>query len=347
MCKLHLMKPLKIIGTVLFFLILIAYRWICSTDGSFFTTFILVVIDMLSIIIATTIINRFFVPRLLYKKQFFLFVLSFLCCNIFFSLFLQFVDWEVHRIRGTLTPGFIELSQSLFYQIFNTYIVIFVGTLFGISIELLQNRITTDKQMALLIQEKTRAELDFLNAQINPHFLFNSINTIFFQIEKENAAARNSLVKFSEMLRYQLYDCRASEIAIEKEIAYLRSYVELQSLRKEENFRISFNCSEEVKQFCIAPLILISFVENAFKHVSNNSEIDNAIEISLDRSNGSFNFRVYNTVDGCIIKHENKNGGIGLENVKRRMELIYNGKHSLQISKSDKAFEVNLELRHE
>lgn len=341
------MKPLKIIGTLVFFLILILYRWICSTDGSFFTTFILVIIDMASIISATTIINRIFVPRLLYKKQFILFLISFLCCNIIFSLFLQFVDWQVHSIRGTLTPEFIQLSKSLFYQVFNTYIVIFVGTLFGISIELLQNRILTDKQMALLIQEKTQAELDFLNAQINPHFLFNSINTIFFQIEKENTAARNSLVKFSEMLRYQLYDCRANEIAIEKEIAYLRSYVELQSLRKEDNFRISFNCSEEVKQFCIAPLILISFVENAFKHVSNNSEIENAIEINLFRSNGRFSFRVFNTIDNCVAQHDKKNSGIGLENVKRRMELIYNGKHNLQISKSDKAFEVNLELRYE
>lgn len=157
MCKLHLMKPLKIIGTLVFFLILILYRWICSTDGSFFTTFILVIIDMASIISATRIINRIFVPRLLYKKQFILFLISFLCCNIIFSLFLQFVDWEVHSIRGTLTPEFIQLSKSLFYQVFNTYIVIFVGTLFGISIELLQNRILTDKQMALLIQEKTRS----------------------------------------------------------------------------------------------------------------------------------------------------------------------------------------------
>lgn len=341
------MKPLKILGTVVLFSILIAYRWICSTDGSFITTLILVVVDMFSILLATTIINRFFVPRLLYKKQFVLFLIAFIVCNLLFSLFLQFVDWQVHQFRGTLTPEFIKLSKSLFYQIFNTYIVIFVGTIFGITIELLQNRIVTDQQMSLLMQEKTKAELDFLNAQINPHFLFNSINTIFFQIEKENSAARNSLVKFSEMLRYQLYDCRATEIAIEKEIAYLRSYVELQSLRKEENFKITFDCSEDVKHFCIAPLILISFVENAFKHVSNNAETDNAIEISLRRANGSFNFRVFNTIDNCETKSVNNNSGIGLENVKRRMALIYNGRHHLVISKMDRAFEVKLELKDE
>lgn len=219
-----------------------------------------------------------------------------------------------------------------------------IGTVFGFTIELLTRRIESEKLFEQLLKEKTEAELNFLKAQINPHFLFNSINTIFFQIEKENKNARHSLLKFSEMLRYQLYDCRAQEISIEKEINYLKSYVELQRLRKEENFEISFQCSDTVREFNIAPLLLVSFVENAFKHVSNYTEKENTIKIQLDKEKNIFQFRVYNTSEMNNVNRQYTEGGIGLSNVKRRMELIYNGNHDLTIRKEPNSFEVNLKL---
>ena len=95
--------------------------------------------------------------------------------------------------------------------------------------------------------EKLNTELEYLKAQINPHFLFNSLNTVFFQIDKQNTAARETLSKFSDMLRYQLYECNGKEIAIEKEIQYLKNYVELQRLRKDEHHDIQFTFSEELK----------------------------------------------------------------------------------------------------
>lgn len=219
-----------------------------------------------------------------------------------------------------------------------------IGTVFGFTIELLTRRIESEKLFEQLLKEKTEAELNFLKAQINPHFLFNSINTIFFQIEKENKNARHSLLKFSEMLRYQLYECRAQEISIEKEINYLKSYVELQRLRKEENFEISFQCSDTVREFNIAPLLLVSFVENAFKHVSNYTEKENTIKIQLDKEKNIFQFRVYNTSEMNNVNRQYTEGGIGLSNVKRRMELIYNGNHDLTIRKEPNSFEVNLKL---
>ena len=320
------MKSLKLFSGIAFFLLVLGYRWTYSTDGRFLTTFLLVVIDLDCILTATLIINRILVPRFLLKSKYFIFVLSFIACIVFFSQLFQFADWQIHVLSRTLSERFIELSSKFSYQIFNSYIIMIVGTVFGFTIEMLAKRVESDKLSEQLLKEKTEAELNFLKAQINPHFLFNSINTIFFQIDKNNSNARQSLLKFSEMLRYQLYDCMAERIFI-------------------ENVFVHFNCSESVKEFSIAPLVLISFVENAFKHVSNFSGKENKISIDLDKKEDEFHFRVFNTNEirkETVVLNE---GGIGLSNVKRRIELIYNGNHELKINKQDNSFEVTLKLK--
>jgi LytS/YehU family sensor histidine kinase len=189
--------------------------------------------------------------------------------------------------------------------------------------------------------EKLSTELEYLRAQINPHFLFNSINTIYFQIDKQNNAARETLNKFSDMLRYQLYECNADNIEIEKEVKYLDSYVNLQRLRMGGNFKIDFG-AENLNHFNIPPLLLIPFVENAFKHVSNYVEKNNKISIHLTKERNEFKFSVINTIDSTT--PESENGGIGLKNVKRRLELLYGDRYRLDIQKSSETFSVSLEI---
>ncbi len=191
--------------------------------------------------------------------------------------------------------------------------------------------------------EKVNAELEYLKAQLNPHFLFNSINTIYFQIEKHNTVARETLGKFSDMLRYQLYECNGREISIEKEVGYLKNYVELQKLRKDENYEIQFSCGDDLINFTLPPLLLLPFVENAFKHVSHHSKSKNEIKIELSKTENSFRFKAYNTKDNPQKNHEN--GGIGLKNVKRRLALLFKDSYHLDIQDSDESFEVNLDLK--
>ena len=190
--------------------------------------------------------------------------------------------------------------------------------------------------------EKLNTELEYLKAQINPHFLFNSINTIYFQIDKQNISARETLSKFSDMLRYQLYECNGHEIPVEKEVGYLKNYVELQKLRKDENYSIEFICSEEMKNFTLPPLLLVPFVENAFKHVSHFMDKKNVIKIEVGKTGNFFRFNVMNTKD--IVQKVSENGGIGLKNVKRRLELSYKDKYLLDIQETPEYFSVNLEL---
>ena len=195
--------------------------------------------------------------------------------------------------------------------------------------------------MAEVAKEKAEAELNFLKAQINPHFLFNSLNAVYFLIDKQNAQAREALHKFSEMLRYQLYECGDSRIPIEKEIGFLKDYVDLQSLRVNENTSVEFNCGKEVEQFSIEPLLLIPFVENSFKHLSHfNEGRRNQVQINLSRQNGSMKFSVYNTTEPKV--ELEKNGGIGLVNVQKRLELLYPGKHELKVKEKDGWYSIDL-----
>lgn len=191
--------------------------------------------------------------------------------------------------------------------------------------------------------EKLNAELDYLKAQINPHFVFNSLNTIYFQIDKQNETARASLSGFSDMLRYQLYECNGAQIPIEKEVRYLENYVALQRMRKDGNYNISFVRGDGLHGFTIAPLLLIPFVENAFKHVSHFSS-RNEIRIALQRCGEDLRFSVFNTNEKKG-ETDQVRAGIGLKNVKRRLELLYKDQHILRMDKQLESFEVNVSLK--
>jgi len=147
------------------------------------------------------------------------------------------------------------------------------------------------------------------------------------------------LSAFAEMLRYQLYECNGSRIAIEKEVAYLRSYVDLQRMRRDGHYNISFTADETLTGFKIAPLLLLPFVENAFKHVSHTLAA-NEIEVKLSYQASKFRMTVYNTRDREIASGT----GIGLRNVSRRLELMYNGKHALSVEDKPSWFRIQVDL---
>ncbi len=227
----------------------------------------------------------------------------------------------------------------------NTYYNISIGIFylaFSVALHLSKEWYIQRKRLQQIEIEKLNTELEYLKSQINPHFVFNSINTIFFQIDKQNTTARETLSRFSEMLRYQLYECNGKDIPIEKELTYLQNYIELQRLRKDDNYIITFDSNEGVKNFSIAPLLMIVFVENAFKHVSNYSDRNNEIFISLQRHDSVFTMKVTNTKDSHV--NGKAVGGIGLRNVKRRLDLLYNGSHTLHIQDNPGTYSVELSI---
>ena len=133
------------------------------------------------------------------------------------------------------------------------------------------------------------------------------------------------------------------KIPIEKEIHYLKDYVDLQQLRKDEKYNVEFNCADNVKGFNIEPLLLIPFVENAFKHISHHSSEVNFVKVDMQRSNGVFSFSVQNSKD--VLPSTEVSGGIGLPNVKRRLELLYPNKHDLKVHENNETYSIKLNLQ--
>lgn len=190
-----------------------------------------------------------------------------------------------------------------------------------------------------------QTELKYLRLQINPHFLFNGLNTVYGSIDIGNSLARNMLVQFSDLLRYNLYEADVDQIAIEKEIKHLRNYVALQKARSNDNMEVAMDISYADGNVKVAPLIFMAFVENAFKYVSRDDKVINRIMISLKQlpiaiGTGKIEFVCENTYD----ESESSEGGIGLTNATRRLELLYKDRYQLTIKNADKVFRVELTL---
>jgi hypothetical protein len=282
------------------------------------------------------------IPSFLYKKKYAGFTLLFLGGIIAAALLrvpLATYLSEHFFAPGKPAPGFYELFR-------NSLINIFIWVLGLVAGKLIIDRTRFQKYIDAIEKEKIQNELDFLRAQFNPHFLFNSINSIYGNINKSNSTAREMLLTFSEMLRYQLYECNTAMISIDKEINYIQNYVTLQQIRKPENLSVQLYVSDDVKGIPIAPLIFIAFVENCFKYISNYENKLNEVKISLTRNNNQIVFKTFNTKENINGRKMMDHGGIGIANVKRRLELLYPAKHQLTVQSSDDSFEVvlNLEL---
>lgn len=327
---------------ILFWLITIGFHfytkfWLIDSAGiGQFALEIVLRNVLLAIIIYTNLL--FLIPFFAQKKQLVLYALGLVTCFGFYVMTKNVHDVYINALVHKPSPSFIR------YSFYNFSIALFYMA-FSLALELSKQWYFQRERLRQVELEKVNTELDYLKSQINPHFLFNSINTIYFQIDKNNTQAREALSRFSDMLRYQLYECNGKEISIEREIAYLGNYVELQRSRKDDNYRIQFVKENTVRNFTIAPLLMIAFVENAFKYVSHHTDKLNEIGIHLNFVNGVFMFDVTNSRDKASVSSEH--GGIGLRNVRRRLDLLYNGRHELDIREDDRQFSVQLRLKIE
>ncbi|MFT3823061.1 MAG: histidine kinase [Chitinophagaceae bacterium] len=192
-------------------------------------------------------------------------------------------------------------------------------------------------QLEKISNDQLQTELKFLKAQYHPHFLFNALNTIYFQMDENVEAAKATVEKFSELLRYQLYD-QQQTVPISQEIQYLRNFTGLQSLRTSKRLQLQEVYDPALNGEHVYPLLFISLVENAFKYVGG----DYRISIVLRRDHQGLYFKVENSV-AADIPFEKK-GGIGLENLKRRLQLLYPGKHEFKILQEENSFLAELKL---
>lgn len=297
-------------------------------------------VKVLDLALLVYITNYLLIPQFLYKKKYVLFGVLYVLLVAGFSILKMYVEGQImHR------PDLFNFNSNLKVRVYDNIIPHFLLVSTGAAFKIMIDYSWAQRRLGELAKEKAEAELSFLKSQINPHFLFNSLNSVYFLIEKTNPEARKALHKFSEMLRYQLYECNGDKIPVEKEIGYLRDYIDLQKLRGSENAIVEFQSSDDIKGFKVEPLLLIPFVENSFKHISHYSNGQpNLVKIDVNRVDGYFHFSAMNTTEGKQVHGLDKSGGIGLNNVKRRLELLYPGKHELAIKETESKFEVQLKL---
>ncbi|HEY4336778.1 MAG TPA: histidine kinase [Puia sp.] len=184
-------------------------------------------------------------------------------------------------------------------------------------------------------------ELKFLKAQYHPHFLFNALNTIYFQMDEDVAGAKQSVEKFSELLRYQLYD-QQQTVPVNQEIHYLDNFIRLQQARSSERLRLEIQFDPRLDGQQVYPLLFLPLVENAFKYVGGEYQLAIVAALEGDR----IEFRVVNSIPANIPESTRADKGIGLENLRRRLELLYPDRHTLIAEKKDQQFSAALTLQY-
>lgn len=200
-----------------------------------------------------------------------------------------------------------------------------------------------EQQQETLAQEKLTTELRYLRAQINPHVLFNGINSVYHLIDEQPDRAKQTLLSFSNLLRYQLYDCQADRVPLDKELEHLTDYITLEETRKGEDAVIAWEVQDHDPAGQIAPMLLQPFVENAFKHLSHHENPEqNRLQLSLAIDRGVLSLNVENTVSIAEKPKPAAEGGVGLANVRRRLQLIYPDRHQLFVSQPPGRFHVHL-----
>ncbi|MDZ7716440.1 MAG: histidine kinase [Balneolaceae bacterium] len=285
--------------------------------------------------------NFILIPRFLHKSKYVLYSVLILVTvasgAIFEEVALEYLFFPDTR-GAELTIRGLQWSA---------YKVGFVLIIFS-TFKLIWDYQQKQKQINELEKEKIESELKFLKSQINPHVLFNNLNTIYSYSLEKSEKVPDMLLKLSEIMRYMLNEGESQFVSLEKEISYLKDFIELQKLRLEERGEVSLEIDGNPQNYKIAPLLLVAFVENSFKH-SMRSEVDDIyIGFSLKIKDGRLYFESKNTFsesDGPDpIGTNERETGIGLKNVRKRLQLLYEGKHDLEISKDENYFHVKLNL---
>lgn len=322
------------------FLLFLAYRsfyWRNSLPEEWDQVILNVIADTLMVYTLRRIIEKVKISGV--NRLLFLF--AWLVLAIAGSLVLIGLHYGVYVLTGNWQEPFVSTFRMPTFQVFDALVVVMIGLSLSTAFSLYDDWNKARLEVEKLEKDNILSEINYLKSQLNPHFVFNTLNSIYFLINDTNDQARDALHKFSEMLRYQLYESNAEDVSIEDEIKYLQNYVALQKLRLEETYDIRLEIDKGLHAFRIAPLLMIIPVENAFKYISHDLE-KNFVHIRLSRENGILRFNVRNSRDADPDK--SKPGGIGLENLKRRLELLYLRKSTLNVVNKEDSFEVDIQL---
>ncbi len=284
----------------------------------------------------------FLIPELIQKrKKYWFFMIAFLlliAANVLFKTVVAVLNSEdlLQFVRRNGTTDSISVNEFAIKSTFLSGFILVMSCIIKFSVDWFSN----EKIQRNLEREKKDMELQFLKSQLNPHFLFNSLNNIYSLAYQKSDKTADAILKLSEIMRYMIYESNDSWADLSREVEYLKSYVELQRLRFKDGAAVEINIQGEIDGQKIVPLILISFVENAFKHGVANDQAD-PIKINIIANQKILHFSVSNRKNKT---NKDAMGGVGLNNVERRLQLLYPDRYKLNIVNSATHYTTELML---
>jgi sensor histidine kinase YesM len=323
-------------GLLLMVPFLSAYQVIQSFTPTATISFIPIIISSLFLIVIFYFNYFVLIPKFLLLKKYLLYVIM-----LVLSIAAAFILSEVFFNLFGINPGNIASINPMLIKIepvmrANAFLMLTVSILASISL-------TINDHLRQLEKEKLVAQISSLKSQINPHFLFNTLNNIYATAIDTSPQTADMVDKLSEMMRYTMKETQNDFVPLEEEINYLNNYIELQKLRLDSKMKFEYTIDGEFSGLQIAPMLLIPFVENAFKH-GVNSEQDSNIRINIKTNESEIHFLVANNKVDIQSGIKENSGGLGIENTKHRLALIYPSRHLLTIKETENDFIVSLHI---
>ncbi len=281
--------------------------------------------------------NTYYLFRKLFLPgKLFYYLLAILGCLIFISV--------AHFLFASIIDKYVpsefhhpDTFHRLFFPVFPALFVFAISA----AIKITNEWFKAEKEKKEMENEKLNSELAFLKSQVNPHFLFNILNNICSLARKKSDNTENAIIQLSRIMRYMLYDSKNDKVSLEKEVEYLQNYIDLQRLRISDSVHINFTIEGDINGIMVEPMLLIPFVENAFKH-GVSYLVESNIDILLKIDQGVLHFHVENNRIKKIDDPVQQESGIGLKNVLRRLDLLYPGTHIINIDETAAKYIVNL-----
>ncbi|HPM32613.1 MAG TPA: histidine kinase [Chryseolinea sp.] len=306
-------------------------------NSNYLQTFFFVGLLMPVTIAATYFLNYFLVPRYLMRERYGLFALYFvytIVASIFFEMMISLITFIV--MAGVNMKNMSPSSIDIFFLMTSLLMVVFLGMV----IKMVLHWRKSKEDYQLLMKEKVEAELRFLKTQLNPHFLFNTLNNLYFLTTEKSEKAPAAILALSEILDYVLHSGKTMLVPIEAEWKQVQNYIALELLRYEDRVQITTHFSNEEPDCTIGPMILITLIENAFKHGVMPVAGKSWIRMNIDCKDSKINISIVNSWQNKI-----SGNGIGLENMKSQLGLLFKESYSLIVDSSKtNEFHVNLVL---
>ncbi|TAJ13676.1 sensor histidine kinase [Marinilabiliaceae bacterium JC017] len=323
------------------FVIFFAFAW-GSYDSDYTKTVLVELINLPSKILLVYGVIYFLYPAYLYKGKIWEFIFLFLSFLFLASVIQRIIDNQI--ILDNFFPHWHKESTFNLSQLVRSAVNLGAVLAIPMTVKLTEYLSKVQQREQMLAKDKLEAELVFLKNQVQPHFLFNTLNSLYSLILKKSDKSLEVVLKLSDLLRYMLYETNAPQVDLYKEVESIKSYLELERIRYGNRVELSFNTWGELAGKTIAPMIILPFIENSFKHSTKGFDGKSWITIELGVKENELVLKIENSVPEVLPQESRTAGGIGLQNVQRRLALLYPQEYDLKIASTADSYLIILKL---